>query len=347
MTMLRYSNPALDENQQAVQDAFAAFFAKHCPSSVVRAAEPLGFDPTLWSRLLDMGVAAMGLPSVHGGDDATLVDLALVAGQWGRYLAPVPLAGHVTATRLLGRTGAPAGVIGAASNGERIVTLCFAPAVPGVPQLVADGAVAADVIALVGEELVLCRTPGPSRHVPNQGSTPLAWWDVRDSTNRVTLASGPDAVAAHDVAVSEWKVLTAAALVGIADATLQLGVEFAKTRETLGIPIGTLQGVAFPLADIAIEIAGARTLVHKAAWTMHHEPGTRPELALMAFDVARRTATLGATTSVHVHGGLGFTEEADVSLYFLRAKGWSALAGDPSADLKRIGASVVSSAVGA
>jgi alkylation response protein AidB-like acyl-CoA dehydrogenase len=340
---LHYSNTTLDENQQAVQEAFAAFFAKHSTTAVVRAAAPLGFDAELWSRLLEMGAAAMGLPAEQGGDDATMVDLALVGEQWGRTIAPVPLAGHVATTRLLGRTGAPAELLGAAASGNRIFTLALAPAVPAVPQLVADAAIAADVIALVGDELLACRTPTPGALVPNQGGTPLAWWDVQDATARVTLATGPHAVAAYEGAVSEWKVLTAAALVGIADAALALAVEFAKTRETLGVPIGSLQGVAFPLADIAIEIAGARTLVHKAAWTMHHRPGSRPELPLMAFDVARRTAKLGTTTSVHVQGGLGFTDEADTSLYFLRAKGWSALAGDPSADLKRIGAGVVAS----
>src|SRR5215469_18371105 len=111
---LRRCDPSLDGDQQAVKDAFAEFFAKESPPSVVRAAEPLGFDAALWAKLTGMGAAAMGLPDRQGGDDATLVDLVLVAEQQGRTVAPVPLASHVAATRLLGRAGASADVLDAA-----------------------------------------------------------------------------------------------------------------------------------------------------------------------------------------------------------------------------------------
>jgi alkylation response protein AidB-like acyl-CoA dehydrogenase len=77
--------------------------------------------------------------------------------------------------------------------------------------------------------------------------------------------------------------------------------------------------------------------VWKAAWLTEHEPGSRPELPLMAFDYAIRTATHGATTAAHMQGGLGFTLEADASLYFLRAKGWSLLAGGSAENLQDIG----------
>lgn len=161
----------------------------------------------------------------------------------------------------------------------------------------------------------------------------------------MTLAAGPAAEAAWARAAAEWKLLVAAALVGIADAALLLGTEFARTRETLGVPIGALQGVAFPLADVAIEHASAQTLVYKAAWTLEYEPGRGTDLALAALDVARRVATQATTTSVHVQGGLGFTTEADISLYFLRAKAWAAAAGDPAAGLARIGARLVNAPV--
>lgn len=356
---LRRCDPSLDEDQRAVRDAFAEFFTKESPPSVVRAAEPLGFDATLWTKLTGMGAASMGLPAARGGDDATTADLALVAEQWGRTVAPVPLAGHVAATRLLGRVGAPADVLDAAASGRRIVTLAVQPPAPGNRQLVADAAVAADIVTLTDGMIVLHRGSGSAEQVPNQGHTPLAWWasplaEDRGGDGRLSLATGMGALVAWEMAVTEWKLLMAAALVGLADASLRLGTEFARTRETLGVPIGALQGVAFPLADVAVELASARALLYKAAWTLDHEPGgIRPgslalgrggELTLMALDVARRLATQAATTSAHVQGGLGFTTEADISLYFLRAKGWGALAGDPAASLIRIGARIAAAA---
>jgi alkylation response protein AidB-like acyl-CoA dehydrogenase len=335
---LRRQDFSLDDDQQAVRDAFAEFFAKECPTTVVRAAEPLGFDKALWSQLVGMGVAAMSLPAAVGGDDATLVDLVLVAEEHGRAVAPVPLVSHVVATRLLARAGAPAQTLFAAIEGERVITLAMQPVLPGHRQLVPEAAIAADVVSYSAGSLVLHSASAAAPHVRNQGSTPLAWWQPQEGSTGTVLATGVEAAAWYRDAVREWKLLTAAALVGMTEAALHRAVEFAKTRETMGVPIGTLQGVSFPLADVAIAVAGARNMVWKAAWLSEHEPATRPELPLMAFDYAVRAATYGTITAAHMQGGLGFTAEADASLYFLRAKGWSVLGGDPVEDLKAVGA---------
>ena len=337
---LRLQDFSLDADQQAVREAFGQFFAKAVPSSVVRQAEPLGFDGDLWRRLLDMGVGAMGLPESAGGDGATLVDLALVAEECGRVAAPVPLIAQVVATRLLTRAGAPAEIVAAAASGERLVTLALQPVVGGARQLVPEAAIALDVLAWSSEGLALHTLEEPAQHVPNQGSTPLAWFDPRNG-ERTPLAVGPGAEELFRGAVAEWKLLTAAALVGIADSALMLGVEFAKSRRTLGVPIGSLQGVAFPLADVMTELAGARHLVWKAAWYAEHEPEHRPELPLAAFVHAAAAATESTWVSAHVQGGLGFTTEADISLFFLRAKGWSVLGGDPGQDRQQIAAALV------
>ncbi|SDH62424.1 acyl-CoA dehydrogenase family protein [Pseudonocardia oroxyli] len=341
---LRSQDFSLDEDQLAVRAAFADFFAKECPPETVRGAEPRGFDADLWGRLLTLGVGSMSLPTTAGGDDATLVDLVLIAEELGRVLAPVPLISHVVATRMLERAGAPASLISAAARGDFLVTLAHAPVTGGARQLVPDAAVATHVVALLDDKLVLLSADGPGAHVSNQGCTPLAWWRPTDGHDRTVLAAGAKAGAIHTDAVAEWRLLTAAALVGMADAALRLGVEFAKTRRTLGVPIGSLQGISFPLVDIAVGVGGTRHLVWKAAWYAQHEPGSRPELPLMAFDAASRTATHGTSASAHVHGGLGFSVEADISLYFLRAKGWSLLGGSTSANLREIGSVIAGAA---
>lgn len=65
---LRRQDFSLDDDHEAVRDAFAGFFAKECPTGVVRAAEPLGHDPALWTKLAGMGAASMALPESVGGD---------------------------------------------------------------------------------------------------------------------------------------------------------------------------------------------------------------------------------------------------------------------------------------
>jgi alkylation response protein AidB-like acyl-CoA dehydrogenase len=332
---LRYADYSLSSDQEAVRDAFAGFFGHECRSERVRAAEPLGYDEKLWRQLADMGAASMGLPEQAGGDGAALVDLLLVAEEAGAALAPVPFIEHVAASRALagavaGR--APDGWLADAASGRRILALAMEPASAQARQLVPGGAVALGVLALDGDALVLVDTDEPPSPVANQGSTPLAWWDLADG-RRQRLAEGVLAETLYQRARAEWKLLTAAALTGLTERALGVAVEFAKTRETMGVPIGSLQGVSFPLADVAIGVSGVRNMVRRAAWMLEHEPEEARPLVPAAFAYAARVATHGTTTAAHMQGGLGFTIEADASLYFLRAKGWSLLGGDPAEDL--------------
>jgi alkylation response protein AidB-like acyl-CoA dehydrogenase len=334
---LRYADYSLAEEQQAVRDAFREFFTAECPTSRVRAAEPLGYDATLWSQLAELGAGTMGLPESAGGDGAGLLDLVVVAEEAGAALAPVPFAEHTAASRAIAAFPGTAPDVLA----ERPVSLALRPGLGTA--LVPAGAVVRDVLALDDADLVLVHATEPPPLVPNQGSTPLARWALADGP-RTVLASGPAAVARYERAVTEWKLLTAAALTGLTERALGIAVEFCKTRETMGVPIGSLQGVAFPLADVEIGVSGARNLVRRAAWLTDSEPGEHPEVIPAAFAYTAGVATHGTTTSAHMQGGLGFTIEADASLYFLRAKGWSVLAGDPSRDAMAVGDALITRA---
>lgn len=89
------------ENEQAVQDAFAGFFAKESSTEVVRSAEPLGFSQTLWDKLCETGAVGMAMPSAWGGGDASLTELGIVVALVGAHIAPVPLVEHAVASRLI------------------------------------------------------------------------------------------------------------------------------------------------------------------------------------------------------------------------------------------------------
>jgi len=340
---IRLQDYSLSAEQEWLRETFHKFFEKECPTAVVRSAEPLGFDAELWQKLLRMGIASMGLPPSAGGDGATLIELGIIAEEVGRSIAPVPFISHIVATRLLAATNALDDVLIQAIHGYQIVTLALQPLQSGQPQLVPDAAIAAGVVALVNDELSLYRRGLPAGHVENHGRTPLGRWQPSDGAECLTLARGDEANTIHRHAVMEWKILMAAALVGLTEASLRLAVDFAKARYTMGVPIGSLQGVAFPLADVAIGVAGARNLTRRAAWTAEYEPASSFEIALMSFANAARLATRGTTTSAHMQGGLGFTAEADASLFFLRSKGWGLLAGDPMRDFVTIGESLVAS----
>src|SRR6266542_3829065 len=253
---------ALDsEDRQALRDAFGAFFTKESPPERVRAAEPLGFDADLWTKVCGLGVPEMGL-----GGQASLGDLAVVAAEYGAHLAPVPLVEAVVATRMLERLGACDPEL---ASGDVVVTVAVRPSERGVARLVPAGAVAGLLVALDGDELVVAReqVAGSSAAPDNLGRAPFA--DRALGAERVVLVRGDAARALHADALDEWRVLTAAALTGAARRALDLAVGYAKTREQFGVPIGSFQAIQHLLADVATAVDGAELLVRRvSAWAL-------------------------------------------------------------------------------
>jgi alkylation response protein AidB-like acyl-CoA dehydrogenase len=342
---LRRLDFSLGEEQEALRDTFAGFLAKECPTSVVRAAEPLGHDPRLWEKLASMGALSMAVPEAAGGEGAGVVDLALVAEEIGRVLAPVPLIEHVVAARLLAGAGSSEAMelVAAALDGSTILGLSLNDL--GVPRLVSSAAVADAVVGLDGDQVVVLHAPdGGWSHARNQGNQPWGWVSPHD--RRTAVTSAVPAAELLDRAGREWRTITAAALVGMTQGALALALDFVKTRRTLGVVIATLQGVSFPLADVQIGITGARNLYRRTAWFLDVEPDSEPWLPAAALAYASKVATHGVTASQHAQGGLGFTIEADSSLFFLRAKGWAQAAGDLRDDLETVGRLALAAASG-
>ena len=337
---LRRLDYSLSDDHVALQDAYKQFFKTHCSIETVRAAEQSGFDKNLWERLCAMGATTMALPESCGGDGATLVDLTLVAEEIGRSLAPVPWIDHVCATRLLGRLGglgANAAGSDAIASGEQLVALdARIDGPPGV-RLIPAGSIADHIVVRDGDQVVRLSFATRPAKVDNIGRLPMAWVDPAAADSRTVVAQGPDAVASYQRALDEWRLLTAAALVGLVEETMAIAAEFAKTRYTLGVPISTLQAISHPLANMAITVQGGRNLARRAAWFLDNEPDERPELAPSAFVFMAEEAAKAATMAVHIQGGLGVSSEAAATAYLVRARGWPLAAGDPGATAVRVG----------
>jgi alkylation response protein AidB-like acyl-CoA dehydrogenase len=331
---IRRNDYSLTPNQVEIRDLFRRFLGDQVPRHRVRAAEPLGFDAALWRSVAELGAVAVGLPEIAGGAGLGLVELNLIAEEYGAVLAPVPLIEAMTVARLLQKSDAEqfARVVADIAAGGRIVTLALADG--EVDQLVPVGAIADAVIALDGEELVIYEG-GPAGYVPNQGSIPLGWWRGSQQS-RTLVASGSRARDLYEGACNEWRLLTAAALVGLASGALSMAIEYAKSRHAFGGPIGRFQAVSHSLVDAATAIEGARNLCRKAAWFRENEPHSESAIPAMAFVCAGQAATRAVTTSVHVHGGSGYMLETDVTLYFRRAKAWSVIGGEPNAEFESI-----------
>ena len=330
---LRRLDYSLSEDHVALQDAYKQFFKTHCPVETVRAAEASGFDKNLWERLCAMGATTMALPESVGGDGATLVDLTLVAEEIGRSLAPVPWIDHVCAVRLLARLGvAEIEVV----NGKQIAALDPQIGSATGRKLIPTGSIADHIIVRDGDEIACLAFATRPAKVDNIGRLPMAWVDPAVADGRTVLASGAEALSEYRRALDEWRLLTAAALVGLVEEAMTIAAEFAKTRYTLGVPISTLQGISHPLANMAITVAGGRNLAHRAAWFLDNEPDERRELAPSAFVFMAEEAAKAATMAVHIQGGLGVSAEAAATAYLVRARGWPLAGGDPGASARQI-----------
>lgn len=333
---LRRLDYSLSDDHVALQNAYKQFFKTHCSIETVRAAEPSGFDKNLWERLCAMGATTMALPESSGGDGATLVDLTLVAEEIGRSLAPVPWIDHVCTARLLERLGALGADTAGVAGGEQLVALDPRLDAPGGPRLIPSGSIADHIIVRDGDQVVRLTFATRPAKVDNIGRLPMAWVDPATADTRTVVAEGPEALARYGLALDEWRLLTAAALVGLVEETMTIAAEFAKTRYTLGVPISTLQAISHPLANMAITVQGGRNLARRAAWFLDNEPDERPELGPSAFVFMAEEAARAATMAVHIQGGLGVSSEAAATAYLVRARGWPLAGGDPGATAQRV-----------
>jgi alkylation response protein AidB-like acyl-CoA dehydrogenase len=122
-------------------------------------------------------------------------------------------------------------------------------------------------------------------------------------------------------------------LLGLAREAIEIGARYARERRAFGIPIGTYQAVAHPLADGLVNVDGGDLLVWKTCWALDGEQPNGPALASMSLIFAARTAWHAAQHSLHLHGGYGFTIEYDIQLFYRRAKAWATVFGDPAREL--------------
>jgi alkylation response protein AidB-like acyl-CoA dehydrogenase len=332
-------NFEISDEQQMVRETFARFLDEHSSMARVRAALPLGFDPELWAGLADLGAFAMRVPEAAGGMDLGLFDAVLLMEEAGRTLASGPLAEALVAARLLGRLGGGSQdeLLGRLLAGQDVVTLALHDVSRRPVQWVAGGAVAKALVTRRGKDVVLVMVPdtGPKPE-ENLASTPLAELDLA-ACDAVVLASGPEAIEAFAAGIEEWKLLTAAGLVGLSHEALKLAAAYACERKQFGQFIGTFQGISHPLADLVCDVDGARFLLWKAIRDIHdNQPdgSVAVPLALwQACDASARTVT----QALHTFGGYGLTTDYDIHLYNLRAKALPLVLGDPQLLLEEAG----------
>ncbi|MEU3824869.1 acyl-CoA dehydrogenase family protein [Streptomyces sp. NPDC029080] len=312
----------LTDDQRALRTGVRELLARRFGREALRAAvdTPGRLDRALWRALGEAGFFALRLPEADGGVGLGLPEAVLAFEEAGRALLPGPL----VATHLAAGTvpGAAAGeTVVAAVDGELAEWLDAADVVRGdasgaVPLRSVDPLTPLHRIPGAGTREPRAGSEGPPAGARDPGPDPVA--APLGAAGQLTpgpaarqLAADPAArqLAPDPVAV----LLSAAEQLGTAGRVCELAVEHARAREQFGRPIGSFQAVQHLCADLLVRAETARAAVYAAAVT--GDPADAAAARLLADEAAVR----GARDCLQVHGGMGFTWEADVHLHLKRA----------------------------
>ncbi|MFC3172641.1 acyl-CoA dehydrogenase [Novosphingobium bradum] len=319
------------EDQVMMTDMFARFLDAESSVARVREAIPQGgFDAALWQGLAEQGALAIRVPESAGGLGMGIFDAALLMEEAGRTLASGPLAEGIVAARLLAQLDPDdaSGLRDAVAEGRSLVTLALHDAAAQPSQLVPGGAVAEAVLARDGDAIVLVR-PGASRGVEKTlASTPIARLDL-GAGQRTVLGQGALARATFAAGLEEWKLLIAAALVGLSKEAIRIAAQYACERVQFGKPIGTYQAVSHPLADAIVAVDAGRLMVWRTIRAIADGEGDAAERISATLWFAGQAAEKAVSRGLHTFGGYGLTLEYDIHLFNLRSRAWLLVLGDP------------------
>lgn len=341
---------ALTPDQEALTSSVRDFLAKECTPAVVRRAceSDRPYDEALWRKAADLGWPALCIPEEYGGVGLGWVETALLAEEMGRALFPGPYFSTLLAATAILAGGsdeikgrylpklADGSLIGAVGlfegRGDRPEDIRLKArnsadgyVLDGVKLFVTDGN-AADVIVVgaCGEDgLIFLVVDAADAGVVAEALP------VVDRTRRQAAVtfSEVEVPAANVLGRRIFELIRdraalfiAAEQTGVARRCMEMSVEYAKTRQQFGKPIGVYQAVSHKLADMYMLVEHATSLVLFAAWAADEDPTAAGAAAWRAKVWASRAARAATGDGIQVHGGIGFTWEHDLHLYFKRAK---------------------------
>jgi alkylation response protein AidB-like acyl-CoA dehydrogenase len=346
--------------QQLLRDTVRDVLARHCPPPVVREMEddPVGYPAELWKQLGALDLIGLLLPERFGGTAMTLLEGVALYEELGRALAPVPhLTSAVLCGGVLSEAGTEAQAgewVPRIAGGDAVLSPAwlepeggFGPrgvqlrATPDGDGWRLDGVKRHVPFASAADRLVVLARTGDADeaidlflvdpHAPGvmltqqfglasdtQYRVALDGVSLR-AEDRIGAAPAGGGWATWDALMEDAVILAAAQAVGGARYALEITVQYAKDRHQFDKPLGAFQALAHNLADAVTRVDGAEQLVHEAAWarsTGRAVDRLAPMAKLFACDTFRDVTAMAQ----QIFGGIGFTLEFDIQLYFRRAK---------------------------
>ena len=361
----------LTETQTTLKNTVRKFLAAECPPAEVRKQmeTETAFDAALWRKIAEQGWTGIIFPEEYGGFGMGMVEMAATLEEMGRALLPGPFSSTVLLAGSLveaaGNDGQKKQYLGSICRGEAKATVALledsASWSPDAVQMKATGltlngrklfvpdAAVADfvlVVARMDGDLAIFVVPSNAKglritNLPAMDATRKLYEVTFDNIPAELLAQGSHARTALDRALDIATVGLVAEMTGGMQRLLEITVEYAKTRKQFGRAIGEFQAVQHQCADMLVYTESSRSAAYYAAYAI--QEGI-PE-ARLAVSVAKAYASDAyrevGNRAIQVHGGMGFTWENDVHLFYRRAKASEVAFGDAAFHRERIAKVVV------
>jgi alkylation response protein AidB-like acyl-CoA dehydrogenase len=356
------------QEQIMLRDLSREFLTRESTPKSVRSLmdDPRGFSDATWQQMADMGLHGLTIDAGYGGQGIGMVELALVLDEMGRAAYPGPYFATsvlaATAIAASGQDNQMARYLPDIASGRTRATLALIEhalswqpsgvnmraerrgdgfALSGVKRFVPFSNVAdlILVVARTSDEPDGISVFAVASDAAGLSETPNVEMDRTNRTSTLTfkeVSVGSDALigelnrgwAIVGAVLERAAVAAAAEMLGASRRCMEMSVEYAKVRQQFGQPIGMFQAIKHACAEMLLEVENSHAATYYAAWAQdaHSLDASLAASAAKAYvgDASRKVCG----SSIQVHGGIGFTWEYDLHLYFKRAKHFEPLYGD-------------------
>jgi len=356
-------NFGFGEDETMLKDSAQKFFADNCTANKihglvahnhdVHGENECNWDKNLWQQIVDLGWTAVCIPEAAGGIGMPLVAAVALAEEAGKAAFPSPLLSTFNATFVVNACDSDAATktLGEIATGKA-TSLAITNAkgswdttdtdvsvdedrLTGTAYFVQDARKADQLVVSakssdgVGLYLVDISAEGVNLIADNivdltRDQAHIEFSDVA----AIELAAPGQGDAAIDKAMPAILCIVSADMVGAGEWLLQTTVEYAKTRVQFDRPLGFFQAVKHPLVNVMLDIDRAKSLTYNAACAVDTDPVSADRFARMAKSQASEMAIFSSSRAVQFHGGIGFTWECYVHLFFKRQMHNQVLFGD-------------------
>jgi alkylation response protein AidB-like acyl-CoA dehydrogenase len=363
-------NFAFSDEQEEFRGVLRRFLEEKAPPPELRRmfALPAGYDATLWKQMAtELGLQGLHLPESASGQGFGFLELGIVLEEMGRALLPSPFfASSVLAAEAIRCVGSEAeqrALLPGLASGEEIATLAWVEAGRGwdPAELALEARKEGECYVLAGAKqavlsadaatrlVVAARLPGTrgaeglvlaslEANAPGVRVVAEEAIDLARRVGRVELDGararpfGPPGGAAPGLAKAllRARIALSAEMIGGAARALDMAVAYAKQRVQFARPIGSFQALKHAAAEVLLEVELARSASYWAWWVADQDGPELAEAAPLAKSACAEAYSLAAATNLQIHGGIGFTWEADPQLHYRRARADAALLGEPT-----------------